>query len=150
MKPSTSDLEYRRGLAWSAFRSMERIWKARHIDLTLKVRIFEASVQSILLYGCESWLIDQKLESRINTFATSCYREILDIRRFFALARIFALYVPERGKAKRGRPRPTYLNQIASLLTTSPDSITTENIVDLANNRTEWSKRTAAFQAKID
>ena len=60
---------------------MERIWRARHIDLTLKVRIFEASVQSVLLYGCESCVVDQKIESKINTFATSCYREFLGISR---------------------------------------------------------------------
>ena len=81
MKSSISDFECRRGLAWSAFRSMERIWRAKHIDLTLKVRIFEASVQSVLLYGCESWVVDQKKESKINTFATSCCRELLGISR---------------------------------------------------------------------
>ena len=81
MKSSTSDFECRRGLAWSAFRSMDRIWKAEHIDLALKVRIFEVSVQSVFLYGCESWIIDKNLETKLNAVATSCYREILGIRR---------------------------------------------------------------------
>ena len=37
MKSTTSDFEHRRGLAWSAFGSMERIWKAKHLDLALKL-----------------------------------------------------------------------------------------------------------------
>ena len=58
MKSTTSDFEYKRGLAWSAFRDMERIWKAEHLDLALKLRIFQASLLSVLLYGCESWIIN--------------------------------------------------------------------------------------------
>jgi hypothetical protein len=71
MKSTTSDFEYRRGLAWSAFGSMERIWKAEHLDLALKLRIFQASVLSVLLYGCESWIINEQLMIKINAFATS-------------------------------------------------------------------------------
>ena len=81
MKSSTTDFECRRGLAWTAFKSLTRIWKANHIDIVLKVKIFQVSVQSVLLYGCESWIVDSKLESKLNAFAMTCYRELLGIRR---------------------------------------------------------------------
>ena len=35
----------------------------------------------ILLYGCESWVISQDMENKINAFATSCYRVMLNIKR---------------------------------------------------------------------
>jgi hypothetical protein len=86
MKSTTSDFESRRGLAWSAFASMERIWKAEHLDLALKLRIFQASVLSVLLYGCESWVINDQLMSKINSFATSCYRALLGVGRLDKIA----------------------------------------------------------------
>ena len=60
---------------------MDKIWSANHIPIKLKMNIFEASVLSILLYGCETWTITPQLEQRINSFATNCYRQMLDIKR---------------------------------------------------------------------
>lgn len=187
MKSSTSDFECRRGLAWSAFGCMERIWKAKHLDLNLKLRIFEASVQSVLLYGCESWIVDSTMESKINSFATSCYRALLGISRLDRVpnedilatvgrrplinsvrrrqlgwlghvlrrderepAKIFALYTPEHGKAKQGQPPNSYLKQAATLLFGDSKEITPKNIIELANNKAAWGRRTAAFRATID
>ena len=83
MESSFSDFIYRRGLAWSAFTTLDKIWKAfdDELPLPLKIRIWKASVQSVLLYGCKSWIIDQKLESQINSFGISCYRTLLGISR---------------------------------------------------------------------
>ena len=81
MKSTESDFERRRGLAYGAWNSMEKIWSAKHIPIKLKVNIFDASVLSILLYGCETWIITPKLEQRINSFATNCYRQMLNIKR---------------------------------------------------------------------
>ena len=36
---------------------------------------------TILLYGCESWVISQDMENKINAFATSCYRVMLNLKR---------------------------------------------------------------------
>ena len=52
-------------------------------------------------------------------------------------AAIFALYVPEHGTAKRGKPPLTYLKYIASLLTDNPEHLTAEKIAKLANDRAE-------------
>ena len=80
MKSSRTDFEHRRGLAWGAFTCLTKIWEAKNIPVKLKVNIFKASVLSILLYGCESWIIDGKLESDINVFANTCYRAMLGIK----------------------------------------------------------------------
>ena len=36
---------------------------------------------TILLYGCEFWVISHDMESKINAFATSCYRIMFNIKR---------------------------------------------------------------------
>ena len=46
---------------------MEKIWKTEHIDFSLKLKIFEVSVKTVRLYGCESWIIDDNLETKLNT-----------------------------------------------------------------------------------
>ena len=40
-----------------------------------------ATCVTILLFGCESWVISQDMENKINAFATSCYRVMLNIKR---------------------------------------------------------------------
>jgi hypothetical protein len=81
MESTESDFKRRKGLAYGTWNSMEKIWTAKHVRIELKINIFEASVLSILLYGCESWIITPQLEKKINSFATECYRRMLNIKR---------------------------------------------------------------------
>ena len=60
---------------------MEKIWSAKHVRNELKLNIFNASVISVFLYGCETWIVSSKMTSEINSFATSCYRIMLGIKR---------------------------------------------------------------------
>ena len=46
-----------------------------------KVKLFNTTCVTILLYGCESWVISQDMKNKINAFATSCYRVMLHIKR---------------------------------------------------------------------
>ena len=48
--------------------------------LKLKVRIFQASCVSILLYGSETWILSEKIRKSIDSFATNCYRIMLGIK----------------------------------------------------------------------
>ena len=45
------------------------------------MELFNTTCVTILLYGCESWVISQAMENEINAFATSCYRIMLGVRR---------------------------------------------------------------------
>ena len=72
-----SDFERKKGLALGAWNKLENIWSAKYIQTALEIKIFEATVQSIFLYGCRTWIISPQLESQINVFATNCYRKIL-------------------------------------------------------------------------
>ena len=73
----------RGSLAWCAFWGLEQLWKSPHISITTKVKLFNTTCVTILLYGCESLVISQDMENKINAFATSCYcnRVMLNIKR---------------------------------------------------------------------
>ena len=45
------------GQAWSALSSLEKVWKAA-IKNETKLKVFKASVETILLYGSESWTLN--------------------------------------------------------------------------------------------
>ena len=46
-----------------------------------KVKLFDTTCVTVLLYGCESWVISKDMENKINSFGTSCYRIMLNIKR---------------------------------------------------------------------
>ena len=62
---------------------MKDIWKAKptNISVELKVRLFKASCLAILLYGSETWTLTKQQKQVLNSFATSCYRIMLGIKR---------------------------------------------------------------------
>jgi hypothetical protein len=60
---------------------MKDVFRSKSVPIRLKVNIFEAACVSILLYGCESWIINKKLNNTLNSFATNCYRIMLGIKR---------------------------------------------------------------------
>ena len=73
----SSDLKRRKSLAWCAFWKLEQLW----ISTATKVKLLNTTCVTTLLYGCESWVISQDMENKINAFATSCYRVMLNIKR---------------------------------------------------------------------
>ena len=81
MASSISDLNRRKALAWAAFWKLEKIWRNSSISLATKIRLFNTTCVTVLLYGCESWVLSVNMENKINAFATSCYRIMLNIKR---------------------------------------------------------------------
>jgi hypothetical protein len=59
-------------------------------------------------------------------------------------AKIFALYKPERGTRKRGRPVASYSQQVPTMLGFPIDLSTPARITEIARNKEKWSKITAA------
>ena len=71
----------RRALSWVAFWKLEAIWRSPSISISTKIKLFNTTCVTVLLYGCESWVISGDMENKINAFATSCYRIMLNIKR---------------------------------------------------------------------
>ena len=74
-----SDIKDRIGKARTAFLLLSNIWRTKSISKETKIRLFTSNVQSVLLYGAESWRITKSSQNRIQTFINSCLRKILGI-----------------------------------------------------------------------
>ena len=62
---SEKDFTPRFGTAWSACNDMHKIWSSQ-LPNYLKVKIFRATIEPILLYGSETWTLSRKLEKRLD------------------------------------------------------------------------------------
>ena len=81
MASSVSDQTRWRALAWVAFWKLEAIWRSPSISISTKIKLFNTTCVTVLLCGCESWVISGDKENKINAFATSYYRIMLNIKR---------------------------------------------------------------------
>ena len=68
--------------ASGAFNLLSNIWKNQNIQTNTKIRIYKASVLSILLYGSEVWNTTKKQHHPLEVFHQRCLRRILRIKWF--------------------------------------------------------------------
>lgn len=71
-----ADIEARIGKAQNAFRNLNKIWSSKELTLSTKLRIFNTNVKSILLYGAETWKVNRKDTTKLQTFINKCLRKI--------------------------------------------------------------------------
>ena len=78
VESTEKDIAVRKAQAWQALNKMSRIWcSAMHREL--KLRFFIATIESILLYGCESWTLTVALEKSLDSTYTRMLRKVLNI-----------------------------------------------------------------------
>ena len=75
---SSRDINTRIGKAWGAINSLEKVWNS-HVSTETKVRIFKSSVESILLYGCESWVMTNVAEKIVDGTYTHMLRRVKNV-----------------------------------------------------------------------
>lgn len=76
---SEKDFEVRKGKAWGACHQLKTIWSSG-MRRDMKIRLFRATVESVLLYGSETWTISQAMAKRINGSYSRMLRMALNIR----------------------------------------------------------------------
>ena len=59
--------------------NLDSILKSRDITLLTKVRIIQAMVFPVVMYGCESWTIRKAERRRIGAFELWCWRILLRV-----------------------------------------------------------------------
>ena len=59
--------------------NLDSIFKSRDITLTTKVRLIEAMVFPVVMYGCESWTIKKAEDRKIDAFELWCWRRLLRV-----------------------------------------------------------------------
>ena len=59
--------------------NLDSILKRRNVTLPIKVRLVEAMVFPVVMYGCESWTIKKAECRRIDAFELCCWRRLLRV-----------------------------------------------------------------------
>ena len=72
------DLSVRIAKSWAASNKMDIIWKSA-LDRKLKVQFFRATVESVLLYGSETWTLTAQQERKLDGCYTRLLRASLNI-----------------------------------------------------------------------
>jgi len=75
---SCRDLNTRIAQAWSAVHALVRIWKS-NVKKDTKIKVFKASVETILLYGSESWALNVALAKKLDGAYTKMLRTIFNV-----------------------------------------------------------------------
>lgn len=73
------DVKSRIQKARQAFGMLNNIWRSTKYSKNLKLKIFKSNVLSVLLYGCETWKVTNKLVGLLQVFVNKCLRRILRI-----------------------------------------------------------------------
>ena len=61
--------------------NLESIFKSRDITLPTKVRLVQAMVFPVVMYGCETWTVKKAERRRIDAFELWCWIRLLRIPR---------------------------------------------------------------------
>ena len=60
--------------------NLDSIFKNRDVTLPTKVRLVEAMVFPVVMYGCESWTVKKAERRRIDGFELWCWRRLLGLQ----------------------------------------------------------------------
>ena len=154
----TRDVKKRIALARTRFGKLRHVFGSKDLPTNIKLRLYEAAVCSILVYGCESWMLDEKTMRHINgassrmlaiitgnpiqtearplTTSLNLIRK-LRIRRHKWLGHILrddpSRLITQAVKTQRA------LGLEGSLLMDAPPHSTFQELVDLAADRATWA-----------
>ena len=73
------DIRQRIGKARGAFAKLRPVWRSRNYSRRMKIKVYQACVLSLLLYGSECWRTTVHDLRKLQSFHTSCLRNILHI-----------------------------------------------------------------------
>ena len=75
IRASESDIDARKAKAWAACNKLKQIWKS-DLRKVIKFRLFTALIESVLLYGSETWTLTKS--KRLNKVLDGCSQECLE------------------------------------------------------------------------
>ena len=78
MSSSAKDMKIRIAQAWTACHKLIKIWKSS-LNMNIKVRLFTTTVESVLLYGSESWTLTSNQERKMDGVYTRMLRMVKNI-----------------------------------------------------------------------
>ena len=76
---SNHEIKRRLLLGRNVIINLDSIFKSRDITLSTKVRLVEAMIFPVVMYGCESWTIKKAEGRRIDAFELRSWRRLLRV-----------------------------------------------------------------------
>ena len=80
MAKSYPEIHRRLGIAGSIMAQLDKVWRQQRLSLSTKLTIYTSLVQSVVLYGSETWTMHKVDSDRIQSFHMQALRRILGIR----------------------------------------------------------------------
>ena len=74
------DIKARLGKARGAFVKLNRVWNSNSVTKKTKIKLYKTLVKPVLMYGCETWKMNEGDAQKINVFQNRCLRRILKIK----------------------------------------------------------------------
>ncbi|KAL9972125.1 hypothetical protein ACROYT_G018376 [Oculina patagonica] len=74
------DIKARLGKARGAFVKLNRVWDSSSVSRKTKIRLYKTMVKPVLMYGCESWKMNEGDAKKIDVFQNRCLRRIMKIK----------------------------------------------------------------------
>ena len=78
VESTKKDVEVRIAKAWAACSKLNNVWQS-DLSKDLAINLFRAAVESVLLYGSESWTMTDTLSKRIDGTYTRLLRTALNV-----------------------------------------------------------------------
>ena len=75
---TVKEINVRKAQAWTACHQLRKIWNSK-MSKRLKLNLFTAAVESVLLYGCEAWTLNKTIEKKLDGTYTRMLRMVLNI-----------------------------------------------------------------------
>ena len=72
------DIQVWKAQAWVACHKVQKVWTS-DLDRNIKIRLFIAMVESVLLYGAETWMMTKMLTMKIDGIYTRMLQMALNI-----------------------------------------------------------------------
>jgi hypothetical protein len=149
-------VQVRMAIARTRFGQLHHIWGSTVIPLSAQIQLFEAAIVSVLVYGCEVWIMDTDLQVSLCAWCARCMTHITDnsikdeyksptyplvnkvLKRRFKwlghqLRRKDSLV--QKALLHMAQDQIDGYNRIGSILTEAPEFNSTEYLLELAENR---------------
>ena len=69
--------------ARGSFSKLRKVYLSKSLRKDIKIRIFNACVKSVLLYGCETWIVTNEIQRKIQTFVNRCLTKNMVAKYYF-------------------------------------------------------------------
>ena len=78
MKSTEDDIKVRKALAWSACNKLRKVWTSS-LKRRIKLRLFIATVESVLLYNSATWTLTKQMQKSLDGVYTRMLRMALNV-----------------------------------------------------------------------